>query len=214
MPRDFPFCVTLIDYRRRYTLYKSDPDLQAAHASCPFLSSFDDHEVINNWAGDRDPKGTPPEDFLFRRAAAFQAWYEHMPVRRSMVPRGPDMLAYRNFQIGNLANIAVLDTRQYRSKQPCGDGIKANCAEADEPGRTMLGEAQERWLDDDAARRRDLARARAASGVLASRLRRIRVVTLEGARNAQSRQLGRRDRGARARARKCCATTASPIRWS
>ena len=146
MPRDFPFCVTLIDYRRRYTLYKSDPDLQAAHVSCPFLASFDDHEVIDNWAGDRDPKGTPPEDFLFRRAAAFQAWYEHMPVRRSMVPRGPDMLAYRNFQIGNLANIAVLDTRQYRSKQPCGDGIKANCAEADEPGRTMLGEAQERWL--------------------------------------------------------------------
>ena len=100
--------VTLID-PAALPLYKLDTDLQAAHASCPFLSSFDDHEVLNNWAGDRDPKDTPPEDFLFRRAAAFQAWYEHMPVRRSMVPRGPDMLAYRNFQIGKLANIAVLD---------------------------------------------------------------------------------------------------------
>jgi len=148
MPRDFPFCLSVIDYRRRYTLYKSDPDLQAAHASCPFLASFDDHEVLNNWAGDRDPKDTPPEEFLFRRAAAFQAWYEHMPVRRSMVPRGPDLLAHRSFRIGNLANIAVLDTRQYRSKQPCGDGIKANCLEADEPGRTLLGETQERWLNE------------------------------------------------------------------
>lgn len=147
MPRDFPFCLTIVDYRRRYTLYKLDPDLQAAHASCPFLLSFDDHEVLDNWAGDRDPKNSPPEAFLFRRAAAFQAWYEHMPVRRSMVPRGPDVLAYRNFRIGGLANIAVLDTRQHRSKQPCGDGLKANCAEADEPGRTMLGEPQERWLD-------------------------------------------------------------------
>jgi alkaline phosphatase D len=124
LPRDFGTCVTLIDYRRRYTVYKSDPDLQAAHASCPFLSSFDDHEVLNNWAGDHDPKNSPPEAFLFRRAAAFQAWYEHMPVRRRMAPRGPDMQAYRAFRFGNLADIAVLDTRQYRSPQPCGDGFK------------------------------------------------------------------------------------------
>jgi alkaline phosphatase D len=148
MPRDFPTCVTLIDYRRRYTLYKSDPDLQAAHASCPFLASFDDHEVLNNWAGDRDPKDSPPEVFLYRRAAAFQAWYEHMPVRRRSAPRGPDMAVHRAFRFGNLADIAVLDTRQYRSRQPCGDGFKAGCKEADEPGRTMLGEVQERWLGD------------------------------------------------------------------
>jgi alkaline phosphatase D len=146
MSEGFPVCINLIDYRRRYALYKTDPDLQAAHASCAFLSSFDDHEVTNNWAGDSDPRNTPPEAFLFRRAAAFQAWYEHMPVRRRLLPRGPDLLAYRNFPFGNLANLAVLDTRQYRSKQPCGDGIKANCKEADEPGRSMMGEAQERWL--------------------------------------------------------------------
>lgn len=148
MPRDFPTCVTLVDYRRRYTLYKGDPDLQAAHASCPFLPSFDDHEVIDNWAGENDPKNSPAEAFLFRRAAAFQAWYEHMPVRRRMAPRGPDVQAYRAFRVGRLADIAVLDTRQYRSKQPCGDGFKAGCAEADTPHRTMLGGRQEQWLAD------------------------------------------------------------------
>ena len=148
MPANFGSCYTLTDYRRRYALYKSDLDLQAAHASCPFLPSFDDHEVTDNWAADSDPKNTPAQDFLFRRAAAFQAWYEHMPVRRHMVPRGPDVVAHRLFRIGALADIAVLDTRQYRSHQPCGDGFKANCRAADEPGRTMLGEAQERWLAD------------------------------------------------------------------
>jgi alkaline phosphatase D len=149
MPREFGSCYTLLDYRRRYALYKTDPDLQAAHASCPFLSSFDDHEVRDNWAADGDPIGTPAEAFLFRRAAAFQAWYEHMPVRRTMIPRGPDVSAYRGFRFGKLANVAVLDTRQYRSHQPCGDGIKANCAEADAPERTMLGATQERWLADE-----------------------------------------------------------------
>src|SRR5215510_13581185 len=148
MPANFGSCYTLTDYRRRYALYKSDLDLQAAHASCPFLPSFDDHEVTDNWAADSDPKNTPAQDFLFRRAAAFQAWYEHMPVRRRMVPRGPDVLAHRHFRIGTLADIPVLDTRQYRSHQPCGDGFKANCRAADEAGRTMLGEAQERWLAD------------------------------------------------------------------
>jgi len=148
MPADFRSCYTLTDYRRRYALYKTDPDLQAAHASCPFLPSFDDHEVTDNWAADSDPRSTPAEDFLFRRAAAFQAWYEHMPVRRRMTPRGPDVTAYRHFRIGNLADLAVLDTRQYRSRQPCGDGFRAECRAADEPGRTMLGEAQERWLAD------------------------------------------------------------------
>ena len=132
MPEGFGTCINLIDYRRRYSLYKSDPDLQAAHASCAFLPSFDDHEVANNWASEAE-RNAPPELFLFRRAAAFQAWYEHMPVRRRMLPRGPDLLAYRHLPFGNLADLAVLDTRQYRSDQPCGDGFKANCAEAEEP---------------------------------------------------------------------------------
>jgi alkaline phosphatase D len=154
MPKDFPTCYTLTDYRRRYALYKTDPDLQAAHASCPFLPSFDDHEVANNWAGDSDPKQTPPEAFRFRRAMALQAWYEHMPVRRAQTPRGPDVLAYRGFRFGTLADIAVLDTRQYRSRQACGDGFHAHCSETSAESRTMLGGAQEQWL---AARLKDNA---------------------------------------------------------
>ncbi|MBI5128521.1 MAG: alkaline phosphatase D family protein [Rhodopseudomonas palustris] len=146
MPADFPACFTLTDYRRRYALYKTDADLQAAHASCPFLPSFDDHEIANNWAADSDPKHTPADAFLFRRAMALQAWYEHMPVRRAQLPRGPDVRAYRGFRYGSLLDVAVLDTRQYRSRQPCGDGFLAGCAEADDEGRTMLGSAQEQWL--------------------------------------------------------------------
>jgi alkaline phosphatase D len=148
MPQDFPVCMTLTDYRRRYALYKSDLDLQAAHAACAFVSSFDDHEVADNWASASDPKNTPAEAFLVRRAAAFQAWYEHMPVRRAQMPYGPDVQAYRRFSVGRLADVAVLDTRQYRSKQPCGDGFKAHCAEADEAARTMMGTRQEAWLAD------------------------------------------------------------------
>ena len=147
MPKNFGTCFSVTEYRQRYALYKTDPDLQAAHASCPFLSSFDDHEVMDNWAGDRDKRDTPPEVFLFRRAAAFQAWYEHMPVRRAQLPRGPDILAYRRLPFGDLACISVLDTRQYRSRQACGDGIKA-CADAAEASRTMMGATQEQWLAD------------------------------------------------------------------
>jgi alkaline phosphatase D len=168
LPRDFGTCINLTDYRRRYSLYKTDPDLQAAQASCPFLSSFDDHEVTDNWAADTDPKNTPAEAFLFRRAAAFQAWYEHMPVRRSLIPRGPDILAYRRFQLGNLATFAVLDTRQYRSKQPCGDGFKSGCAEADEASRTMMGAPQEQWLADGF--RADAVPSRATWQVLAQQV--------------------------------------------
>jgi alkaline phosphatase D len=97
--------ISLADYRLRYAQYRSDPDLQAAHAAHPFLPSYDDHEVDNNWAGihseedgrGRFPVAVPPEIFALRKAAAFQAWYEHMPVRRSALPRGPDITAYRRW---------------------------------------------------------------------------------------------------------------------
>jgi len=147
MPSEFGPCLTLADYRRRYALYKSDSDLQAAHASCAFLPSFDDHEVVNNWTADVDPKKKPLTAFLPRRTAAFQAWYEHMPVRLHALPRGPDVLAYRAFRFGNLANMAVLDTRQYRSHRACAQ-LFDSCKQADAPDRTMLGVAQERWLAD------------------------------------------------------------------
>ncbi|MPZ54935.1 MAG: alkaline phosphatase [Rhizobiales bacterium] len=139
---------TLDDYRHRYAVYKSDVDLQLAHASAPFLMSYDDHEVDNNWASDISEENVPRELFLLRRAAAFQAWYEHMPVRRALIPRGPDMLMYRRFAIGDLLIMNVLDTRHYRSDQACGDRVKPDCKEALDAARTMLGERQERWLTD------------------------------------------------------------------
>jgi alkaline phosphatase D len=150
MPGEPDECYTLDDYRHRYSLYKSDPDLQAAHASAPFVMSFDDHEVDNDWAADTTEEHAPPELFLLRRAAAFQAWYEHLPVRKAQLPRGPDILAYRRFGVGDLLAMNVLDTRSFRSPQACASGprVVANCAEANEPHRTMLGETQERWLYD------------------------------------------------------------------
>ena len=150
MPGDPDDCYTLDDYRHRYSLHQLDADLQAAHASAPFVMSYDDHEVENNWAGDTNERSAPPELFLLRRAAAFQAWYEHLPLRRAQLPRGPDILMYRRFAIGDLLSMNVLDTRLHRSPQACfpGSRIQANCAEALEAKRTMLGDAQERWLYD------------------------------------------------------------------
>jgi alkaline phosphatase D len=142
---------TLVDYRNRYALYKSDRDLMAAHASAPFLMSWDDHEVDNNYAGDLDERGTPPELFLLRRAAAYQAYYETMPLRASALPSGNHMRIYRRLQFGNLIDFSVLDTRQWRSDQGCGDGVYSDCAEALAPRRTMMGDVQEQWLFDNLA---------------------------------------------------------------
>jgi alkaline phosphatase D len=137
---------TLVDYRNRYGQYKSDPDLIAAHRSAPFIVSWDDHEVEDNYAGPHDSSGTPREIFLLRRAAAYQAYYENMPVRAASFPSGPHMRIYRRLQFGNLLDLSVLDTRQWRSDQACGDGSRTGCAEAEDPARTILGTDQEKWL--------------------------------------------------------------------
>ena len=148
MPGEPGECFTLDDYRHRYALHQLDADLQAAHASAPFIMSFDDHEVVNDWAGESTVKQVPREQFLLRRAAGFQAWYEHLPLRRTQLPKGPDILASRRLAIGDLLAVNVLDTRQYRTGTTCGARVMADCAEALEPNRTMLGDAQERWLYD------------------------------------------------------------------
>ncbi|WP_121119961.1 alkaline phosphatase D family protein [Croceibacterium ferulae] len=137
---------SLDDYRRRYALYKGDPDLQAAHAAAPWFVSFDDHEVDNNWAAGLDQDGSPPEVFAFRRAAAMQAWYEHMPVRRSSMPVGGSVQMFRRATFGDLMDMHVLDTRQYRS--PLGNGGRNGPMNDDflSPQRTMLGDRQEEWL--------------------------------------------------------------------
>ena len=136
---------TLVDYRNRYAQYKSDPDLMAAHHSAPFIVSWDDHEVDNDYAGDRDERDTPPEVFLLRRAAAYQAYYESMPLRESLLPSGPHLPLYRRMQFGDLIDFNVLDTRQYRSKQ-AGCGNPETCPDLLDVRRTILGEDQERWL--------------------------------------------------------------------
>ncbi len=146
-PRDHegPETRTLANYRQRHAQYKTDPDLQAAHAVAPWAVVFDDHEVENNWADDV-PEAPDPE-FPARRAAAFRAYYENMPLRRTSLPRGVDMQLYRRLRWGRLATFHLLDTRQYRDDQACGDGYQS-CPEAAEPSRSILGGRQEAWLLD------------------------------------------------------------------
>jgi alkaline phosphatase D len=142
---------TVVDYRNRYALYKMDRDLMAAHASAPWVVSWDDHEVADNYAGDIDKYNTPPELFVLRRAAAYQAYYETMPLRASALPSGSHMRIYRRLLFGNLIDMSVLDTRQWRSDQPCGDGGRTNCADRLLPTQTMMGAEQETWLFDNLA---------------------------------------------------------------
>jgi len=155
---------TLRDYRDRYAQYKSDPDLQAAHHHAPFVVTWDDHETDNNWADEVPEDGQTRGDFMRRRAAAFQAYYEHMPLRRRSRPQGSDLRLYRRLAYGDLATFNVLDTRQYRSDQPCGDEFNTNCPERLDPSRTLTGEQQERWLF------RGLATSRTRWNVLAQQV--------------------------------------------
>ncbi|WP_152361232.1 alkaline phosphatase D family protein [Microlunatus speluncae] len=135
---------SLAEFRRLHALYKSSPDLRDAHARFPFITVWDDHEVLNNWADDHQgsPDGTPWDE---RQANAFQAYYEHLPMRTQ--PKGSDWQVYRRFRWGRLAEFSVLDTRQYRSDQACGDGMNTPpCDEVYEDDRTLTGPEQERWL--------------------------------------------------------------------
>jgi alkaline phosphatase D len=143
---------TLDDYRNRYAQYKMDPDLQAAHAAFAWIVTPDDHEVDNNYAGAVSEHDDPRDAFLRRRAAAYQAYYEHMPLRRRSIPSGPDIQLYRRFGYGRLASFFVLDTRQYRTDQPCGDGTKAPCPGMADRAASLMGPVQERWLFDGLAR--------------------------------------------------------------
>ncbi|SDD23506.1 alkaline phosphatase D family protein [Auraticoccus monumenti] len=139
---------TLADYRLRYGQYKTDTDLQAAHAAAPWVVSPDDHEVENNWAGDISQPDTEPDQdpavFRQRRAAAFQAYYENLPLRRASMPKGADMQVYRRLRFGQLLQLDVLDTRRHRSDQIEGD--QAVLDGRWDRRRTMLGRTQEAWL--------------------------------------------------------------------
>jgi alkaline phosphatase D len=141
----------LSGYRRRYAQYKLDPDLQAAHCLFPFICTWDDHEVDNDYANAQSQDFATITDFLRRRAAAYQAYYEHLPLRPESKPAGSTLQLYRCFQVGELIQMHVLDTRQYRDDQPCANGkgggqIVKNCQERLDPQRSLLGRQQEAWL--------------------------------------------------------------------
>ena len=154
---------TLADFRDRYALHKSDPALQAAHATCPWAVTWDDHEVQNDYAAQAG-RGDAM-DFMALRGAAWQAFYENMPLRAARLPGslphnpGDALQIYRRLRWGQLAHIHLLDSRQYRSWQACRPAGSASaaavrparCDDLSHPGRTLLGAAQERWLDEGLA---------------------------------------------------------------
>jgi alkaline phosphatase D len=145
--------VTLADYRRRFAQYKTDPDLQAAHAVAPWIVVPDDHEVENNYANMVRADSTPSlttAQWTARRTAAYQAYYENMPLRPAQANNGNSIPLYRRLRWGNLATFHMLDTRQYRNDQACGDGWKV-CSDADLATRSLPGNAQETWLLDGLA---------------------------------------------------------------
>ncbi|MEU0563005.1 alkaline phosphatase D family protein [Dactylosporangium sp. NPDC006015] len=145
---------TLDDYRARHAQYKSDPLLQAAHAAFPWIVTWDDHETENNYASltdeidDTGGQHQSPEVFARQRVAAYQAYYEHMPIRANLKPGSADLRIFRRFDFGRLARINVLDTRQYRTDQPGGfpGDFGLPGAGTANTGGTLTGEDQERWL--------------------------------------------------------------------
>lgn len=144
---------SLAEYRARYAQYKSDADLQAAHLAAPWIVTWDDHEVGNDYAADRDER--LDAGFALRRAAAYQAFYEHMPLRLVLARPGDygGMRMYQRYDWGRLARFHVLDDRQYRATHACGpagrggsSSVTRACAALRDPARTMLGREQEAWL--------------------------------------------------------------------
>ncbi|MFC4909281.1 alkaline phosphatase D family protein [Actinomadura gamaensis] len=149
-----PDPVDLAGYRLRHAQYRTDPDLQAAHAAAPWIVTWDDHEVVNNYSGD-EARGMTREEFAERRAGAYKAYYEHMPLRASAAPSGTGMRLYRRLAFGRLADLFVLDTRQYRIANPPDADLTPEPEANDrlagdrlDPRRSMLGDEQERWLLD------------------------------------------------------------------
>lgn len=145
-----PEASTLAGYRTRHAQYKLDPDLQAMHRFGPWAFAWDDHEVDNDYAGEQSENLDPA--FLLRRAAAYQAYFEHLPMPRRMFPRSQEMRLYTHFDIGDLLRVYLLDARQYRTPQACpkinrhGSQVVTQCAELRDPTQSLLGQAQEAWL--------------------------------------------------------------------
>jgi alkaline phosphatase D len=153
--------VELHSYRNRYAQYRMDEDLQLLHATAPALVTWDDHEVHNDYGDLSSQDFRDPAEFSKRRAAAYQAYYEHMPVTPARPPQGPSLRIYDRYKFGNLAEVSIADARQYRSRAACygaPDGrpgrmiTPRECPELFADERSMLGQAQEAWLNDGLAR--------------------------------------------------------------
>lgn len=143
---------SLEEFRLRYASYKTDPDLQAAHAAAPFTLMWDDHEVSDNYMGDTLPSGAGAAEVRDLRAAAYQAWWENLPVRLDP-PDGSDLVVYHDVTFGDLARLYLLDERQYADEPPCrGETVPYDYGDCDAVGddRTRLGADQEAWLDETA----------------------------------------------------------------
>jgi alkaline phosphatase D len=140
-------------YRALHAQYKLDPDLRQAHAHCPWLATWDDHEVANDWGGEYGP-ATAAGDWTARKAAAFQAYYEHMPLRLSARPAHGELRLYGRAVFGDLLELNILDTRQYRHLPACleknGQARRwvspTTCAGILDESRRLLGAEQEKWL--------------------------------------------------------------------
>lgn len=152
---------TLEDFRRRYAHYKRDPQLQANHAARPWILMWDDHEVQNDYAGAVSAQRVPLAAFAALRTAAYQAYFEHLPVDPTRAPSGPSMGLHDQYAWGRLVDVWTLDERQFRSPQACdrhvGDGgghVLLGCEEFDDVERTVLGPAQERWFSQTLAQSR------------------------------------------------------------
>ena len=161
---------TLPEYRDKYRLYHGDANLQALRARYPLLSIWDDHESENDNAGSQ-PSPSPGQQNIKsrrlpygeRRGVAYRAFFEHMP---RIVVREDVNRIYGTVPLGANADLLLLDERQYRDQQPCGGETGQPCpsAEANAPGRTMLGGAQKAWFKGE------LERSRATWKVVANQL--------------------------------------------
>jgi alkaline phosphatase D len=183
-PHPFPSARTLFDYRLRHALYKLDPALQRMHRHCPWVLTWDDHEVSNDYA--RDTGEDPRVDGAARRAAAYQAYYEHMPLAAAaLVERFSHVRMYRRVGFGDLVSFLMLNDRQYRDRQTCqpaergGSNVVEDeaCPQRREPARTLLGAEQMAWLQ------RELPAARARWTFLAQQ-----TVFAQMARNGRTRR--------------------------
>ena len=143
-----PELSSIDDYRNRYALYRLDPHLQNAHAAFPFITTWDDHEVDNDYAGLAPEDDQTAQEFLLRRANAYQVYAETMPLRPRVQGEPGSLSVYRSLQFGDLAEFFVLDTRQMRTDQPCGGSLEVlqACPAILDPSATMVGAEQEEWL--------------------------------------------------------------------